>query len=277
MSNCLWYAGTLRPDGRVELPGHDPALLYGASVFTTLRVYQDSLEHPLVYWPDHCDRITQSLHAFGWPNPDWDSVYRGCNTLKNHYPVLRVTIFADGRELITGRPLPADLHLHQRQGITAWVAPAQLYQRTLPAHKTGNYLSNWLAWQTACAQGAQAAILTDSQGHWLETHHGTLWGWRQGQWWTPPLSAGILPGIVRQRLIAWLRGQRLAVQEAPWSPELAPQFEALACTNCVIEVVPLRTVLLPTVANGQTTLEYDPCHPGLETLRSLFAGKQAEC
>ncbi|HCF27363.1 MAG TPA: 4-amino-4-deoxychorismate lyase, partial [Cyanobacteria bacterium UBA11049] len=51
--------------------------------------------------------------------------------------------------------------------------------------------------------GAGEAILVDANGNWLETSTGNLWGWQNGCWWTPPLEAGILPGVVRQQLINW--------------------------------------------------------------------------
>jgi 4-amino-4-deoxychorismate lyase len=245
----------------VTLTGDDPALLYGASVFTTLRIYQGCLEHPLVYWQAHCDRIRQSLQALGWPEPDWQRVHQGCIALLPIYPVLRLAIFPDGRELISGRHLPADLAIAQQQGVTAWVAPP--YQRAFPEHKTGNYLGSWLALQAAHHRGAREAILVNAQGHWLETSTGTLWGWRAGQWWTPPLAAGILPGIIRQALV-----DRLSVIQQPWTSAIVARFEALAYTNCVVEMLPVRTVF-----NGNTTLEYNPDCVGFERLRSLFSGK----
>lgn len=133
----FWYNGQVIEGEMLNLTIKDPGLLYGATIFTTLRVY-DSLEHPLTHWQAHCDRLRQSLQAFGWSQPNWQRLHQGAEML-SHYPVLRITLFADGREWVTGRFLPEDVETRQQQGITARLAEAQ-FCRSLPEHKTGNYL-----------------------------------------------------------------------------------------------------------------------------------------
>lgn len=261
----FWYDGRLIRGTKLELAIDNPGLLYGATVFTTLRVYQQSLHHPLTNWRSHCHRLTSSLQTFGWQQPDWERLRRGAEQLTESYAVLRITIFPDGREWITGRSLPSDLTQRQQQGVTAWLANAPEYQRSLAAHKTGNYLSAWLAGQAARQQGAAEAILVDATGSWLETNTGNLWGWQGGCWWTPPLDVGILPGVVRSQLMDWLKTQDYPVREAPWHRERVLQFEAIAYTNSVIQVIPIHTVL-----TSSQSLTYDPFHPTLEPLRSLW-------
>jgi branched-subunit amino acid aminotransferase/4-amino-4-deoxychorismate lyase len=262
-----WYNGHLMEVTELRIAEASfSAFFYGLNVFTTLRVYGGNLDQGQTQWQAHGDRISHSLQTFGWSEPDWAQIRQGCLTLLPHYPILRIAIFPDGRELITGRPLPSHLDQEQTQGVIAWLAEDPLFRRTLPTHKTGNYLSNWLALQQAQTLGARDAILTNAEGHWLETSTGNLWGWKAGQWWTPPLSAGILPGITRAYLINGLQAGGQAVVEQPWTPTLVPQFEALAYVNCVVECLPIHTVLM-----GNTTLEYDPNHDGFKQFRELFA------
>lgn len=263
-SQRFWYDGNLIQAGTIELAINDPGLLYGATVFTTLRVYQRSLENPLTNWAEHCDRLQTSVQTFDWQQPDWQRVRQGAEALVDDFPVLRIVLFPDGREWITGRLLPTDLAERQQTGIIAWLAETPLLQRAIPAHKTGNYLSGWLALQTAQRMGAQEAILIDTVG-WLETSTGNLWGWQQGHWWTPPLTAGILPGLMRSQLIHWLLCQNEIVEEEPWSADRVEGFEAIAHTNSVMEVVPIHTVL-----RKRDRLSYSPFHKGFEQLRGFF-------
>lgn len=181
------------------------------------------------------------------------------------FPVLRITVFPDGREWITGRELPDNLTYRQQCGIKAGVIAAPQFQRWLPAHKTGNYLPAWLARATAEQMLAQEAILVDESGRWLETSTGNIWGWRDGMWWTPAIEYGILPGVVRSQLLNWLSRHQEQVREEPWSAELVQGFEAIAYTNSVVEVIPIHTVIQPT-----SQLKYDPYHPGFQKLRGLF-------
>jgi 4-amino-4-deoxychorismate lyase len=265
---ACWYDGKLIRTGRLEIAVDDPGLLYGATVFTTLRVYRQSLDHPLTNWKGHCDRLQSTLQSFGWQAPNWQRVRQGAELLSS-FPVLRMTLFPNGREWIVGRALPVGLAVWQRDGISAWVAPTDL-DRSLSSHKTGNYLSAWLARQSAQQYGAQEAILVDHNGNWLESSSGNLWGWRDGIWWTPPLAVGILPGLMRSQLISWLKCQNENVREEPWPQEWMSSFEAIAYSNSVVQVVPIHTALTAT-----GSLTYRSSHQAFQQLRGLFQGSDS--
>ncbi|NEQ98043.1 MAG: 4-amino-4-deoxychorismate lyase [Cyanothece sp. SIO2G6] len=279
-----WYMGQLTESETIALSISDPAVLYGATVFTTLRVWQRSLDHPLSFWSDHCDRLCHSVQQLGWTEPDWARLRQGAEQMADHYPVLRLTLFADGREWIMGRSLPANLEQWQHNGISAWVAPPD-WRRSLPEHKTGNYLACWLALQAAKQCGCQEAILTDPQGHWLETSTGNLWGWYDHGWWTPALSENnghtnsgqtngshaptILPGIGRSHLMAILKWHNMEIRECVWSSDLVTQFEALVYCNSVRHVVAIAQVHDPNYENG-TVLQFQPRHPKVQAIATLF-------
>lgn len=263
-SKTCWYDGKLIYSGKVELAIDDPGLLYGATAFTTLRVYRQSLNDPLTNWKGHCDRLQSTLQAFNWQSPDWQQVRYGAEILLSSFPVLRMTLFPDGREWITGRALPKNLALLQKNGAIAWLSPPEI-NRSLAFHKTGNYLAAWMARQSAQQNGAQEAILVDFNGNWLESSSGNLWGWAQGCWWTPSLKSGILPGSMRSQLISWLKCQNESIREEPWREELVSSFEAIAYSNSVVQVVPIHTVLSLT-----GNLTYDPKHQAFQQLQRLF-------
>ena len=259
----FWYDGGIIKGEKLELTLNDPALLYGATVFTTLRVYHQSLADPLTNWQKHGDRLQQSLTAFAWPFPDWEKVKQGAEILAQYFPVLRITIFPDGKEWITGRSLPLNLAERQQAGIKAWIADQPQFIRSLPQYKTGNYLGAWLALQTAHKLDAQEAILINHQGHWLETTTGNLWGYQDGCWWTPSLDAGILPGIAREQILEGLHHQGIPVQENIWDDNFVQNLEAIAYSNSVVEIIPFSCII-----NSQTNLNCN--HPSLAQLRFAF-------
>ncbi|WP_392481003.1 aminotransferase class IV [Nostoc sp. C110] len=260
-NNMFWYDGKLIHSQTLELNINDPGLLYGATIFTTLRVYENSLDSNLTNWQAHCDRLLFSIQTFGWQQPDWKRLLRGAQILLAHFPILRITLFPDGREWITGRFLPQDLTEKQNNGVLCTVASPEFY-RSLPSHKTGNYLSAWLA---KTSSDAQEAILVDTQGNWLETSTGNLWGWCDRSWYTPPIKAGILPGIGRSQLVNWLQKHQQPVREETWSAELVQRFEAIAYTNSVVEIIPIHTVNQPS-----GSLQCNPHHHSFQLIRELF-------
>ena len=238
-----WYDGKLVNSEQIQLSIGDLGLCYGASVFTTMRIYNCSLEHDLTCWQAHCDRLKNSLQAFHWRQPNWQRLKQGVLELLTYYPVLRIVVWNDGKEWITGRDFPPDLRQRQNQGITAWVATDNLFKRELPQYKTGNYLGAYLARDRALSFNAQEAILIDAQGNWLETSTGNLWGWRDGCWYTPSLDSGILPGIKRSHLLSLLQNQNIPVQENIWTPEFVSTLEAISYSNCVVETIPISRIL----------------------------------
>ncbi|MEL6470574.1 MAG: aminotransferase class IV [Cyanobacteria bacterium J06623_4] len=246
-----------------------PGLRFGATVFTTLRVYEQCLDHPMTQWVAHCDRLLHSATAFRWMLPDWTNLRSGAQQLQHHYPVLRMALFPDGKVWIAGRQLPEQLAQQQREGVACWLAPPD-YGRSLPIHKTGNYLACWLARQQAQRVGASEAILTSAQGEWLETASGNLWGWADGRWWTP-LTNQCLPGLMRARLQKLVTESGRVVTGEPWTRSVLKGFDAIAYSNCVVELVPIHTIF-----DGQTTLKYDAQHASLKALQRALQQQIAQ-
>lgn len=238
-------------------------------MFTTLRVYQRSLTHRLTNWQAHCDRLRHSIEFFGWQQPNWQQLRYGAATLSD-FSVLRITVFPNGREWITARSLPDDLTNKQKYGVKAYLAPSEL-RRSLPHHKTGNYLSAWFAKTTAQQLDAGEAILVDESGNWLETSTGNLWGWRDDCWWTPPLAAGILPGVARSQILEWIKDNDQHVKEEPWLAEAVDSFEAIAYSNSVVEIVPIHTVIERQTVGQIIPKKYDSYHPSVKLLQQLYA------
>jgi 4-amino-4-deoxychorismate lyase len=261
----FWYNGQLIDGDRLELEITNPGLLYGATVFTTMRIYQQDLHHPLTHWLDHQQRLIVTLKKLHWKQPHWQKIEQEITHLIPQFPIFRITIFPDGKELILGRFLPENLSQKQQQGVKAWVATDPIYHRSLPEAKTGNYLASYLALETSRKLAYQEAIFTNSQGDWLETATGNLWGWKAGIWYFPPLEMGILPGIMRSHLITHLQHQQLPFQETPWHWEFVRELEAIAYSNSVIEVIPFQAIF-----NIPQPLNLEPNHPALKQLQSYF-------
>jgi branched-subunit amino acid aminotransferase/4-amino-4-deoxychorismate lyase len=238
-----WYRGHWHPASQLSIDYDHPALLYGASIFTTMRRYQGDLAHPLTMWPAHRDRLQQSIVALGWVAPDWLRVLAGIAAVTQ--PVIRIAIFPQGEEFIFGRELPADLIEQQQQGVTARLATGM--DRSLPQHKTGNYLAPWLARQQAGCE----AILVDSRGRWLETSTGSLWGWNGQDFYSPAARTGILPGIARDYLVQWLQSRGKIVNEQPWDAPVVEQLLGVAYSNCAVQLLPIKLL------RGETDRHFD--------------------
>ena len=126
--------------------------------------------------------------------------------------------------LITAAPLPppgGKLRL-----ITASIRRDEA--SPLSALKTLNYLPSVLARIEAAEQGADDALLLNRRGFVAETSAANLFVRLHGQWFTPPVEDGALPGIRRAMLLEAGR-----VQEAPLSPVQLLHAEAIFAGNAL--------------------------------------------
>lgn len=136
---------------------------------------------------------------------------------------LRVTLAHDGRLEATQAAL-APL----RGPVRVLLAEKPLAgPRPLAGHKTTDR-----AWQDAAvrdceAEGAFDSLCFDAGGALLEGARSNVFVRLAGRWFTPPLSAGVLPGVMRAALLddpAWAASERRITRE-----ELAQAEEIVVC------------------------------------------------
>jgi branched-chain amino acid aminotransferase len=131
-----------------------------------------------------------------------------------------------------------------------------------PAIKSCNLLNNVLAVREAQKKRASEAILLNQRGEVAEGASSNLFIVREGRVVTPPLSAGILPGITRQVVLELGRSLGLPSGEETVSlPDLLGADEAFL-TSTIREVLPIRSVDGRAVGAGR---------PGPLTVRLLSA------
>jgi para-aminobenzoate synthetase/4-amino-4-deoxychorismate lyase len=74
-------------------------------------------------------------------------------------------------------------------------------ERALLHHKTSLRSGYDGAIRTAVAQGAFDALFVNARGEVTEGARSNVLVKLDGQWWTPPLQCGVLPGVMRSRLL----------------------------------------------------------------------------
>jgi len=108
--------------------------------------------------------------------------------------------------------------------------------------KSLNYLNSILAKLEAIAAGADDAVMLDSRGFVSEATAANIFIARGGSLATPPVTAGILPGITRAVVMELARGAGIPLQERDITPtELLTSDEAFL-TGTGAEIVPVAAV-----------------------------------
>jgi len=115
-----------------------------------------------------------------------------------------------------------------------------------PRAKTGNYLNNMLGLIEARREGDDDALFLNAEGELTESTTSNLWIVENGTILTPPLAAGLLPGITRDWLFAQHPGAR---EEAIDRPRL-DRADEVFLTGTIKGVMPVRRVDGSAVGEG---------------------------
>jgi branched-chain amino acid aminotransferase len=244
----------------------DRGFLYGDSVFETLRTSGGRL----VDGARHLERLARSAAALGYPETPTDLVERELQATlaaaANPDSAVRVTLTrGQGRigldPALAGAPrrviivhplvLPApDVYEHGVRAVVSGVeriAPAALD----PSVKSGNNLNGIRAVAEARARGADEAILCNAEGAIAEAATANVFAVRGGRANTPPVSAGILAGITRRRVLELCAEASLALAEAELSPDALRAADEIFLTSSVRGLVPVTTLDDRPVGDGR--------------------------
>jgi para-aminobenzoate synthetase/4-amino-4-deoxychorismate lyase len=213
-----------------------PAFATGCTVFETVGVRAGRAW----LWPRHLARLERAARALA---PDLELFDR---------PALEAGLAAliqarDGGDfaLRINLGIGPGLWLSTRElpripaaGISAWLAPAELAVAAGDPGAEHKHSGRWLkerAQRLARSAGAFEALLPSSAGGFACGSRSNLYAFFEGRWWTPPRSAGALPGVVRGLLL-----ESGLVAERPLERTQIEAAPELALSNALWLCCPVR-------------------------------------
>ncbi len=234
---------TLLPAAEARISALSDGFLFGHGVFETLLARDGA---PLLFEAHHA-RLSASCAALDLEAPPPPAelatrITRLLAALKLPHAAVKIVRFRDlarTAELITARPPPYS-KIHYLRGFHLKTFTQGTRDGRLTGHKTLNYLENVFARRAARDAGADDALFVTPDGNVLEGSATTVFAVKNNLATTPPLSAGILPGVARAHALALL-GPDFA-REAPLS--LADVFAAdeVFVTNALMGAMPVATL-----------------------------------
>lgn len=245
MSQAVWFNGAL-VTGPLAIDPGDRGLLLGDGLFETVAVFAGKP----VWLADHLDRLEAGAKTLGLPADRSKIEAAIAETLgasPHPHGILRITLTrgAGVRGLAADGNAPSLLVT-----LSAWVkgmlfAPAKLVTSTIrrnetsPASrlKTLSYVDNILAAREAAAAQCDDALLLNTKGRVAATTIANVFVLSGGRLATPPLTAGILPGIARRKLLTLTQAEERDI--APAELLLA---DAVFLTNSLRLVRPVHAL-----------------------------------
>lgn len=232
----LWLNGALQTASEARIDPADRGFTLGDGVFETIRA---EAGEPMQL-SRHLDRLRSGLELLGLSNPYADAVLAKAlravlSAIGVTEAVLRLTVSRGiaARGVWPEGPVAPTVLITLSQ-LPKPLAPAQLIVARstrrnefspLSRIKSLNYLDSILARREAAEQGADDALLLNTQGFAAEATAANLFLIKGGRVLTPPLRHGALPGITRARLL------ESGAEEADFHPEDCRAAEAVFLSN----------------------------------------------
>lgn len=235
----------------------DRGFLYGDGLFETLKVYN---RRPFRL-EDHVARLLNSAQYFDIPFRHTPQQIRQIieqlltrNNLQDAY--IRMTLsrgFGSHGLIPTGicsptfvihtKPLVAYQAPLYKTGVLLGTSPIRR-STTCPisAHKTLNYLTNYLVKKEAVEKGVHDAIILNTEGHVTECAVSNIFIVERGTVITPSLQANILPGITRKVILELCKENGIHTSEELFGLERVFAADEVFLTNSLMEVMPVSQI-----------------------------------
>ena len=263
----VYIDGKYYDEKNAKVSVFDHGLLYGDGVFEGIRAYNGRV----FKLKEHIDRLFCSAKAILLDIPMsrakvMKAVVETCrrNRLRNGYIRLVVTrgkgtlglnpnrckrpsviVIADKIQLY-----PAEMY---ERGMAIVTVPTtrNLNNAVNPAIKSLNYLNNILAKIEANIAGVEEAIMLNAEGFVAECTGDNIFIIKDGQMFTPPLSAGALYGITRGVVMGLAREAGIPVSE----PNLT-RYDLFIADECFLtgtgaELIPVTKIDGRVIGNGK--------------------------
>ena len=207
----LWLGTRIIPQEEASISPLDRGFTLGDGLFETLRVAGGTV----LRVEAHLARLAAGARVLGLPLPALDLAAALTTTAEANAitdGALRLTVSRGvGPRGVLPPAEPAPTLVITAAPLPPPAAPARLVivERTrrnefspLAQVKSLNYLDNILARQEAAARGADDGVLLNTREGVAETSIANLFAVLDGALVTPPLDAGVLPGIMRAAVLA---------------------------------------------------------------------------
>lgn len=212
----------------------DSGFQFGLGVFETIAVEGEQA----LFLDSHLDRLESGLGALALSNPRYhrEGVRAQLVALARGQQHIAIKILVTAENMwVQKRDNPYTEALYEK-GAHITMSPV-LRNETSPLTyiKSCNYGDLYLEKQRTKALGYDEVIFTNTRGEVTEGAVSNLFGIKQGQIITPPVSCGLLNGVLRQFLM-----EKFPIREEIITPETLTHCDEVFLTNSLMGVLPVR-------------------------------------
>ncbi|MDS1030744.1 aminotransferase class IV [Bacillota bacterium LX-D] len=219
------------------------SVLYGYGLFETIKVSQQKM----FFFPEHFERLKAGSEDLNIPLKfSQELIYKYCHELilENQLidGALRIAHNRndDGSYLIITTSARTYLPDAYAKGFKLCIAETQRNPNSLLVGiKSNNYLENILIRQQAVKQGYDEAIFLNAFRQVCEGTISNIFFVKDTVVYTPDIRCGLLPGIVRSKVIKLVKQLNLEVELGSFEQEILLNADEIFVTNSLLEIMPV--------------------------------------
>ena len=243
---------------------------HGFGIFETIRLTGGRLE----FWTAHYERFLHSAKTF---NLHFDEVERVVlaairelvESEKVRDGIIKLSLLSEGKDTccyvyvrsIEQTDEKITLHLDTQSSLNE--------NSVLAGHKTHNYMESMYLKQFAQKNGFFDAVRLNTTGLLAETTLANLFFVKEDRLYTPALSTGILPGVIRAEVLDAARTHSIPVEEGNYSVECLKSAETAFLTNSSVGIMPVSSFFA-----DDSTVTYTLSSHVVDTLRADLDDKR---
>jgi len=265
MHRFLLHNDEIREAGdRIVSPGQ-VGLLNGWGVFSTIRVY----DGVLFAWDRHWARMQRDAARLRVPfpeNPEWleHRLHRLIDANQAFNATLRVVVVRNRGGMWEG---PAESREFDTIAFTAdvnpWGEAVRLGMVPNARHAASEFAGvKYLSWsqnltwyERAHEQGLDEVILLNERGEVSECTSANVFAVQGSRVWTPPLSAGCLPGITRAILLEEIRESGIEIGQKTLLPKDLEDADEVFISSTTRELMPVISIQGLKLRCGRSTTD----------------------
>jgi branched-chain amino acid aminotransferase len=248
MNNQLSYDGVIMAETALQYGATNRSFRYGDGVFETIRFESSEL----FFIDDHFERLLSGMYALGLdttllnPIQVCDDILALCATKKLSSARVRISVYRkEGGAycpetdqfhiIITADEIQEGSYQFNQKGLRLGMfSEIRKPINTLSGVKSANALLYVLACRHARDNSWDEALILNENGRICEACSSNVFlVLPDKRILTPPVSEGILPGIMRKNLISWLRDNGKEVEEVILLADDFYRAEEVFLTNVI--------------------------------------------
>ncbi len=273
----VYINGQLVPAEKASISVFDGAFLYGEGLFETLLAGRGKIP----FLKDHLRRLRRGVKALGIPLGQSDQqltavIHKTLRSNKLEDAYIRISVSAEeadvGKRRRSARdthivifakppdPYPAKLY---RQGARLIVIKDLLNDPVgVATIKTTNYLVKVMGRRQVQQRKADEGILLNGRGQITECTSSNIFMLKTGRLYTPPVSIGLIPGVIRKQVLQLARRLKVPVREQAFNLSKLEKADEIFITSTLKGIMPVSHLAGKRVGTSA---------PGLVTNRLMAA------